>query len=30
LFYPAVKGYDDATGWGSFNGANLLTSLVKP
>ena len=29
LFYPAVKGYDDATGWGSFNGANLLTSLVK-
>ncbi len=27
LFYPAVTGYDDATGWGSFNGANLLADL---
>ncbi|MGI4790670.1 MAG: protease pro-enzyme activation domain-containing protein [Janthinobacterium lividum] len=27
LYYPAVTGYDDATGWGSFNGANLLTAL---
>jgi kumamolisin len=27
LFYPAVKGYDDATGWGSFNGQNLLADL---
>jgi len=27
LFYPAVTGYDDATGWGTFNGANLLTDL---
>ena len=27
LFYPAVAGYDDATGWGTFNGANLLAAL---
>jgi kumamolisin len=27
-FYPAVTGYDDATGWGSFNGAGLLADLV--
>jgi len=27
LFYPAVTGYDDATGWGTFNGANLLNDL---
>ncbi len=27
LFYPAVTGYDLATGWGSFNGANLLAGL---
>ena len=28
LYYPAVTGYDDATGLGSFNGANLLTDLT--
>ena len=27
LFYPAVTGYDDATGLGTFNGANLLATL---
>ncbi len=27
LFYSASKGYDNATGWGSFNGANLLAVL---
>jgi len=27
LFYPAVAGYDDATGLGTFNGANLLADL---
>jgi fibronectin type 3 domain-containing protein len=27
LHYVAVPGYDNATGWGSFNGANLLASL---
>ena len=27
LFYPAVAGYDDATGWGSFRGAALLADL---
>jgi subtilase family serine protease len=27
LHYVAVPGYDDATGWGTFNGANLLASL---
>jgi hypothetical protein len=26
-YYPAVAGYDDATGLGSFNGANLLADL---
>ena len=26
-YYPAVTGYDDATGWGSFNGASLLADL---
>ena len=28
LKYPAVAGYDDATGWGTFNGANLLADLA--
>ncbi len=28
LYYSATTGYDNATGWGSFNGANLLTDLV--
>lgn len=28
LYYPAVTGYDLATGWGSFNGANLLSELT--
>ncbi len=27
LYYPAVTGYDDATGWGTFNGASLLAAL---
>jgi len=27
LFYPAVAGYDDATGWGSFIGGKLLNDL---
>ncbi len=27
-FYPAVTGYDDATGWGTFNGTNLLNDLA--
>ena len=27
-YYPAVTGYDDATGWGSFQGANLLADLA--
>jgi kumamolisin len=26
-FYPAVPGYDQATGWGSFNGGGLLMTL---
>ena len=30
LYYPAVAGYDNATGWGSFNGANLLADLATP
>ncbi|HET6385052.1 MAG TPA: protease pro-enzyme activation domain-containing protein [Armatimonadota bacterium] len=30
IFYPAVAGYDDATGWGTFNGANLLADLTVP
>ena len=28
-YYPAVKGYDNATGWGSFNGENLLQVLSQ-
>jgi kumamolisin len=28
LVYPAVTGYDLATGWGSFNGVNLLADLA--
>jgi kumamolisin len=28
LHYAAVAGYDNATGWGSFNGANLLADLA--
>ena len=28
LYYKAVTGYDLATGWGTFNGANLLTDLA--
>jgi subtilase family serine protease len=28
LHYPAVAGYDNATGWGSFNGANLLAEMA--
>ena len=28
LYYPAVTGYDDATGWGSFKGSSLLTTLA--
>ena len=27
LFFNAGPGYDNATGWGSFNGANLLNEL---
>jgi kumamolisin len=27
-FYPAVTGYDNATGWGSFNGTSLLSDLA--
>jgi kumamolisin len=26
-YYPAVSGYDDATGWGTFNASNLLKDL---
>jgi kumamolisin len=29
-YYKAVAGYDDSTGWGSFNGAPLLTDLAAP
>ncbi len=29
LFYHATVGYDDATGWGSFNGVNLI-NLMAP
>lgn len=29
-YYPAVVGLDDATGWGSFNGAPLLEALSLP
>jgi subtilase family serine protease len=28
LFFPAVTGYDDATGWGTFKGASLLSDLA--
>jgi len=28
-FYDAIVGYDNASGWGSFNGANLFASLTK-
>jgi hypothetical protein len=28
LYYPAVRGYDDATGWGSFEGQNLFDDLT--
>jgi len=28
LFYSAAAGYDNATGWGSFNGAKLLADLA--
>lgn len=28
LHYPAHPGYDNATGWGSLNGANLLEDLT--
>jgi kumamolisin len=27
-YYSAVKGYDNATGWGSFNAANLINDLA--
>ena len=30
LYYASVAGFDDATGWGSFNGANLLADLSGP
>jgi kumamolisin len=29
-FYNAQKSYDNATGWGSFNGANLFVNLTNP
>lgn len=29
LFYHAGPGYDNATGWGSFNGANLYATLTN-
>ncbi|BDI29815.1 hypothetical protein CCAX7_18660 [Capsulimonas corticalis] len=28
LYYPAIAGYDAASGWGSFIGANLLADLA--
>jgi len=28
LYYPAVTGYDNSTGWGSFNGAGLFAALT--
>jgi kumamolisin len=28
-YYQAGKGYDNASGWGSFNGANLFASLTN-
>jgi kumamolisin len=30
LFYNAGVGYDNSTGWGSFNGASLLADLIGP
>jgi kumamolisin len=29
LYYPAVAGYDNATGWGSFNGDHLMNDLTS-
>jgi kumamolisin len=29
LYYVTGTGYDNATGWGSFNGANLLAELAQ-
>lgn len=29
LYYQAKKNYDNATGWGSFNGTNLFASLLN-
>jgi kumamolisin len=29
-YYPAVSGFDDATGWGSFDAANLIQDLSTP
>ena len=29
LYYQAKTGYDNATGWGSFNGANLFARLTN-
>ena len=28
LFYQALPGYDNATGWGSFNGAGLIAQMA--
>jgi hypothetical protein len=28
LYFPTCAGYDNATGWGSFDGANLLLDLA--
>lgn len=30
LFYATKPGYDNATGWGTFNGANLLNFMAPP
>lgn len=29
LYYSASRGYDNATGWGSFNGTNLFATLTN-
>jgi kumamolisin len=29
LYYSARQGYDNASGWGSFNGANLFSNLTN-
>ncbi len=29
MYYPAVNGFDDATGWGSFNGDALIAALSQ-